>query len=180
MRPSGLASAGLRGSCCRHAIIAGMVRLLLIMLCALACSPAQAQALMTLWDPAYVAVRPGASVEIMVIAEIRPGYVVIAQQARDANLQPLTLRFRPARQAVVGAPRYPAAQEARVDADRRKLPTHAGVLRIAVPVTVSKQAAPGEITLQGELRYQACVELRCSATRTLPVKLTIDVLPARR
>ena len=53
------------------------------------------------------------------------------------------------------------------------------MLRIAVPVTVSKQAAPGEVTLQGELRYQACVELRCSATRTLPVKLTIDVLPAK-
>ena len=134
---------------------------------------------MTLWDPAYVAVRPGASVEIMVIAEIRPGYVVIAHQASDADLQPLTLRFRPTRQAVVGAPRYPAAQEAHVDADRRKLPTHAGMLRIAVPVTVSKQAAPGEMTLQGELRYQACVELRCSATRTLPVKLTIDVLPAK-
>ena len=54
-----------------------------------------------------------------------------------------------------------------------------GTLRIAVPVTISKQAAPGEVTLQGELRYQACFELRCSATRTLPVKLTIDVLPAR-
>jgi hypothetical protein len=157
-----------------------MVRPIIVLLCALACPPAQAQALVTLWDPAYVAVRPGARVEIMVIAEIRPGYVVIAQQARDADLQPLTLRFRPARQAVVGAPRYPDAQEAYVDADRRKLPTHAGMLRIAVPVTVSKQAPPGEITLQGELRYQACVELRCSATRTLPVQLTIDVLPAKK
>jgi hypothetical protein len=155
-----------------------MARLLLILLCALACSPAHAQAIMRLWDPAYVAVRPGASVEIMIIAEIRPGYVVIAHQA-SADLQPLTLRFRPTPRAAVGAPRYPAGQEARVDADRRKILAHAGTLRIAVPVTVSKQAKPGEVTLQGELRYQACVELRCSATRTLPVKLAIDILPVK-
>lgn len=145
----------------------------------LAWSPAHAQAIMTLWDPAYVAVRPGTSVEIMVIAEIRPGYVVIAHEASDANLLPLTLRFRPNPQAAVGAPRYPAGQEARVDVDRRKVPAHEGTLRIAVPVTVSKQAPPGEVKLQGELRYQACVELRCSATRTLPVKLTLDVRPAK-
>jgi hypothetical protein len=156
-----------------------MLRLLAIALTLLACPSARGQAIMKLWDPAYVAVRPGASVELMVMAQIRPGYVVIAHQAEDAMLQPLTLRFRPARQALVGAPRYPAAQEAPVDADRRKLPTHAGTLSIAVPVTVSKQAAPGALTLQGELRYQACVELRCSAMRTLPVRLTIDVLPAK-
>jgi len=155
-----------------------MARLLLL-LGALVCGSAHAQALVTLWDPAYVAVRPGASVSIMVIAEIRPGYVLIAHDAGGTDLQPLTLRFRPTPQVAVGAPRYPAAQDAHVDADRRKVPTHAGTLRIAVPVTVSKQAAPGEVTLQGELRYQACVELRCSATRTLPIKLTIDVLPAK-
>jgi len=79
----------------------------------------------------------------------------------------------------IGEPRYPGGQESRVDADRRKVLTHAGTLRIAVPVTVSKKAAPGGMTLEGELRYQACIELRCSATRTLPVRLTIDVLPAR-
>jgi hypothetical protein len=156
-----------------------MARLLLL-LSTLVCSAAHAQAIVTLWDPAYAAVRPGATAQIMVIAEVRPGYVVIAHEASDADLQPLTLRFRPTRQAAVGAPRYPAAQEAHVDADRRKVPTYAGTLRIAVPVTVSKQAAPGEVTLQGELRYEACIELRCSATRTLPVKLTIDILPAKR
>ena len=160
-------------------MIAGMLRLLLIILCALVCSPARAQAIVTLWDPAYLAVRPGASVEVMVIAEIRPGYALIAHQADDPYLQPLTLRFRPTPQAVVGAPRYPAAQETHVDADRRKVLAHAGTLRIAVPVAVSKQAAPGELTLQGELRYQACVQLRCSATRTLPVKVTLDVQPAK-
>ncbi len=163
----------------RHAIIAGMLRLLLTMTLAVACAPAHAQAILTLWDPAYVAVRPGASVQVMIIADIRPGYVVIANQADDPSLQPLSLRFRPTSAVTVGAPRYPAAQAAYVDADRRKVLSHAGTLRVAVPVTVSKRAPPGTVQLEGELRYQACFELRCSATRTLPVKLTIDVLPAK-
>lgn len=156
-----------------------MLRLLVTLLCLLACSSARGQAILKLWDPAYVAVRPGASIEVMVIAEVRVGYAVIAHEAADATLQPLTLRFRPARQATFGSPRYPAGQETRVDVDRRKVPAHAGTLRIAVPVTVSKQAPPGEMMLQGELRYQACIELRCSAIRTLPIKLTLDVLPVK-
>lgn len=160
-------------------MMASMARLLLILLAALPCAPAWGQAIVALWDPAYVAVRPGASVQVMVMADIRPGYVVIANQARDANLQPLTLRFLPTRGVTIGAPRYPAAEDAPVDADRHRALTHAGTLRIAVPVTVSRQAAPGELTLQGELRYQACIERRCSATRTLPVKLTLDVLAAK-
>jgi hypothetical protein len=170
----------------RHAIITGMLRLAVILFCVLGCSPACAQAIVKLWDPAYVSVRPGASVEVMVIAEVRAGYVVIAHEAEDKTLQPLTLRFSAPRQtvagtpgAVVGTPRYPPGQETRVDADQRKVLAHGGRLQIAVPVSVSKQAAPGELTLQGELRYQACVELRCSATRMLPVKLTLDVLPGK-
>jgi hypothetical protein len=115
----------------------------------------------------------------MVIADIRPGYVVIASQGGGSDLQPLSLRFRPTSAVTLGAPRYPPAQHAYVDADRRKVLSHAGTLRIAVPVTVSKRAPPGAVKLEGELRYQACFELRCSATRTLPVRLTIDVLPAK-
>ena len=158
-------------------MIASMTRLLLVFLAAVFCTPARAQSIVALWDPAYVAVRPGASVQIMVIADIRPDYVVVAHQAADAQLAPLTLRFPAMRGVAVGAPRYPAAQDARVDADRRSIPTYAGTVRIAVPVTVSKQMPPGELTLQGELHYQACVELRCTASRTLPVRLTLDVKP---
>jgi len=157
-----------------------MVRLLVILCCTLACSPVRAQAILKLWDPAYVSVRPGASVEIILIAEVQGGYAVIAHDAEDSALQPLTLRFRPLRQVVVGTPRYPAGQPTHVDADRRKVSAHVGRLQIAVPVSVSKQTQAGELTLLGELRYQACVELRCSATRTLPVNLTLDVLPATR
>jgi hypothetical protein len=156
-----------------------MPRLLVILCCALACSPARGQVILKLWDPAYVAVRQGASVELVVIAEVQGGYAVIAHDAEDAALQPLTLRFQPLRQVIVGIPRYPAGQLTHVDADRRQVSAHAGRLQIAVPVTISKQAALGEIILQGELRYQACVELRCSARRTLPVKLTLDVLPTK-
>jgi hypothetical protein len=159
-------------------MMAGMTRLLFALLCAAAGVPAGAQSIVALWDPAYVAVRPGASVQIMVIADIRPGYVVIAHQATDAQLLPLTLHFPATRGVTVGAPRYPAAQDARVDADRRTVPTYARTLRIAVPIAVSKRAPPGELTLQGELRYQACVAQRCTAPRTLPVKLTLDVQPA--
>jgi hypothetical protein len=156
-----------------------MLRPFLTGVFALACAPAHAQAILKLWDPAYVAVRPGASVEVMVIADIRPGYVLIANPASASNLQPLSLRFGPAPALTLGAPRYPPAQEAHVDADRRKVLTYSGTLRIAVPVTVSKRTPAGTVKLEGELRYQACFEMRCSATRTLPVKLMIDVLPAR-
>jgi hypothetical protein len=157
-----------------------MNRMAFLVGAALFSSFAHAQAIVTLWDPAYVAVRPGASVQVMVIADIRPGYVVIANRARDANLHSLSLRFQPTAGVTIEAPRYPDAQDTRVDADQHHTLTHTGTLRIGVPVTVSRHAAPGELTLEGELRYQACTQQRCSATRTLPIKLVIDVLAAKQ
>ena len=160
-------------------MIAPVIRILLAVAVALVCSPASAQAVVALWDPAYVAVRPGASVKVMIIATIQPGHVLVAQQPQGGQLLPLSLRLRSAPHITVGTPIYPAAEEARTGPEEREVTGYTGTLRIAVPISVSNRAPAGELQLHGELLYQACNRRGCFKPRSLPVRLPIDVQAAR-
>jgi hypothetical protein len=159
-------------------MIAPVMRILLAVLLVLVCAPADAQ-VVSLWDPAYVAVRPGASVKVMIIASIRPGYLVAARQPQGRQLQPLSVSLRPAPYLAVGTPIYPAAKMTELDPDQAGLAGHTGTLRIAVPISVSRQAPAGELQLHGELHYQACSPRVCFKPRSLPIRIPIEVQAAR-
>jgi hypothetical protein len=155
-----------------------VIRILLALMLALACAAADAQ-VVSLWDPAYVAVRPGASVNVMVIITIGAGYVVVAEQPQGDRLRPLSLRLRSVPHLSVGTPIYPPAEETRAVPGEPGLTGYTGTLRIAVPISVARQAPAGELQLQGELHYQACSRRGCFRPRSLPIRLAIDVQAPR-
>jgi hypothetical protein len=152
-----------------------MPRLVLFFIALAGCSAVRAQAIVALWDPAYVSMRPGASARLLVIANVRPGHVLIANQARSAKLRPLQLRLRPPPRISLGPPRYPQAEDTSIDGSDQLVPTYSGTVQIAVPVTVAANTAPGELWLTGELRYQSCSRRGCAPARSLPVRIPIDV-----
>ena len=136
-----------------------MLRLLLILLCLLACSSARAQAILKLWDPAYVAVRPGASIEVMVIARgpgglrgdrprgrgrdaAAPDPAVSARPPGDFRQPPLSCRARDARRCRSAQGTCPRRHAAHRGAGHR---FEAGPAR--------------RDDVQGELRYQACMRV---------------------
>lgn len=135
--------------------------------------PARAVEIVTLWDSAYVSARPGATVHLLLQADIRSGYVVVAQQARGAGLLPLSVKLNDDQYLKTGRPSFPTAEQRLVGA--RKVAAYASILHIMLPVTISPQAPAGETTLSGELRYQACDDTRCMSPQTVPVVLVIDI-----
>lgn len=157
-----------------------MLKALVFLIAVVACAAARAETIVALWDPAYVALRPGAHVQLMVIAKIRPGHAVIARQAGSEDVQRLFLRMRPARNVSLGAPLYPRGVPVEGVPGEQGLLGHIGMLRIAVPVTIAARTPTGQLVLSGELHYQSCDRYACSAPQTLPVRIPIDVQPGAR
>ena len=130
---------------------------------------------MTLWDPAYVAVRPGASVEIMVIAEIRPGYgsSPTVRRRRPAGSDPAVRPTARRLSALSLSRRAGGACRCRPAQAAHACEHAASRCRSRV-----EAAAPGEMTLQASCATRPAWS--CAARRrTLPVKVTIDVLPPK-
>jgi hypothetical protein len=55
------------------------------------------------------------------------------------------------------------------------VPVYTGQFRLVRDVTVQKQAKPGELVVEGALRYQACDEKVCYVPQSVPLKWTLRV-----
>ena len=170
-----LAVAATAGLPSRRAIIAPVKPTLALLAVLFACAAAHADDIVTLWDTAYVSVRPGTTVRLILLADIAPGYVVVAHQAQADQPIPLTLQVERTAYLTPGSPTYPVAEQGAVEGGTLRVPVYSATLRIALPITVSPQAPAGETMLEGELRYQACNTWRCLPPRTVPVQLVLDI-----
>jgi hypothetical protein len=70
----------------RRAIIPVVNRVLPLLAAVLACTLAHADDIVTLWDTAYVSVRPGTTEHLILLADMHPGYMVVAHQAQPDQL----------------------------------------------------------------------------------------------
>jgi len=177
LRPHVLSAHPTRRDCrAPHPVIRLLTRAIALF-ALLAGSSARAAEIVTLWESAYVSARPGATVHLLLQADIRSGYVVVAQQARGPGLLPLDLKLSDNPYLKTGPPSFPTAQGSMVG--ERKVAGYASTLRIMLPVTISPRAPAGETVLSGELRYQACDGTRCLSAQTLPIALVIDIQQKR-
>ena len=119
--------------------------------------------------------KAGAGAQIKVQIVVKPGYHVQANPVENPSLIPITLKVDASDDISVGEPLYPAAKRIRLPGDSQDLVVYDGSFVIALPVEVSRAATPGDITLQGRLRYQACDDSHCLFPVTLPVTLTVVV-----
>jgi DsbC/DsbD-like thiol-disulfide interchange protein len=177
LRPHVLSANATRRDCHAPRTVIRRLTRAIALFAVLAGSSARAAEIVTLWESAYVSARPGATVHLLLQADIGSGYVVVAQQARGAGLLPLSLKLNDSQYLKTGPPSFPTAQASMVG--ERQVAGYAATLRIMLPVTISPQAPAGEIVLSGELRYQACDEARCLSAHTLPIALVIEIQPNR-
>lgn len=122
------------------------------------------------------AVRPGAGATLRVSVTVAPGYHVQANPVLNPYLIPLLLEVAGTPQVRAGAPVYPKAKRMRLSGDDEELVVYDGTFTVGQPVTVGADSPPGEVTLEGSLRYQACDDHRCLRPRTLPVQLRLRVV----
>jgi len=120
-------------------------------------------------------VRAGESVTLRVTVSIKPGYHVQANPVLNPYLIPLLLTVQATPFIRAGEPVYPQAKRMRLLGSDEDLVIYDGTFLLEQPVSVSKDSPPGETTLAGSLRYQACDDRRCLTPRTLPVALGLRV-----
>jgi len=97
----------------------------------------------------------------------------------------LTMRASPAFQADPVS--YPAAKTMRLEAIHETVPVFEGALRLVETVTLGAAQAieplldgDRNLTIEGDLRYQACDDRECFAAETVHLKCPVHVLPFDR
>lgn len=127
-----------------------------------------------------VELRSGARAVARVDLRVKPGYHVQASPVLDPALIPITLTMEPAAGFDLGVPRYPAARRFRLQGAQDELVVLDGTFSIEVPLRVSRGTAAGDRTLKGAIRFQACDHEHCLFPRTLPVEISLIVVPGRK
>jgi hypothetical protein len=61
--------------------------------------------------------------------------------------------------------------------DEKPLSVLTGQFPLVTKFKAPAGAAPGPVTMNGKVRYQACNNTMCFAPKTVPVSLTIQILP---
>jgi len=144
---------------------------------ALLCSsPALAQTpVLTVKAPAGVVVKKGQTVEVKVSAALNAGFHLNSHTPTEDYLIPLTLTWDGPLKTVDVV--YPKPQMEKYSFDDKPLSVLTGQFSLVTKFEAPAGVAPGPVTLNGKVRYQACNNNSCFQPKTVPVTMTIQVLP---
>src|SRR5262249_48747851 len=138
-----------------------------------AVAPAQTVT-MTLTPPMNVMAKRGASVSAKIQARMREGYHCNSNTPADEYLIPLKLTW-------TGGPlqspevKYPKPSMEKYAFSEKPLSVYSGSFDIVTEFKVPADAKPGQATVTGKLRYQACDERSCLPPKTLDVQFPVVV-----
>jgi DsbC/DsbD-like thiol-disulfide interchange protein len=131
----------------------------------------------TIQAPKPVTLAAGGVAEAPITVVVAEGYHIQANPASSEFLVPARLELKARGGVRPGQPAYPRGQPYRLAGTSSDLMTYKGPFEIVVPLKASESARPGSRILQGVLRYQACDEGTCLFPASIPVELTVRVVP---
>jgi thiol:disulfide interchange protein DsbD len=130
---------------------------------------------LTVKPPIGVVVKKGATVDVKVNASLNEGFHLNSHTPTEDYLIPLSLKWEGPLEEVEVV--YPKAQLEKYSFDDKPLSVLTGQFSLVTKFKAPAGAAPGPVTLNGKVRYQACNNNSCFAPKTVPVNLTVQVLP---
>jgi hypothetical protein len=147
-------------------------------LCASAYSRAQGMTLGERHEKSYVSylaepvtVEAGKSTDVELTFRVADALHINSHAPVDSELISTTLTMEPAREIKFGKMEYPAGVKYAFSfAPEEKLSVYTGDFVVKVHVTV---AHAGGFMWNGELRYQACDNLKCYPVQALPVSVLL-------
>jgi thiol:disulfide interchange protein DsbD len=125
--------------------------------------------------PVGVVVKKGATVDVKVTATLNEGFHLNSHTPTEDYLIPLTLKWEGPLEAVDVV--YPKPTMEKYAFDDKPLSVLTGQFVLATKFKAAAGATPGPATLNGKIRYQACNNNSCFPPKTVPVTLTVQVLP---
>lgn len=135
---------------------------------------AQSNTVLSLPAPERLSIKRGATGEVKLKADLRPGYHVNSDKPADEYLIPLKLTWvkEPLQTVQIV---YPKPQLEKYDFSPMPLSVFSGSFEIVTHFKAPPNAAPGPAMMTGKLRYQACNNKECLPPRTADVTLSVDV-----
>ena len=123
------------------------------------------------------AAHAGTSAQAGLVGEIADGYHINDHHPSLDYLIPTELKLEAAAPLSPGAVVYPKGTARRFPFLDTPISVYEGKLVLTTAVQVAANARPGSYTLKGALSYQACNDHACLAPTSLPVQLTVKVVP---
>ena len=127
--------------------------------------------------PETVQVVAGGLVEVQISVTLTEGYHLQANPASEDYLVPTRLELKAPEGVAVGKITYPPGKPYRLNGTDKDLQTYDGNFKISVLLKAPSVAPPGKRILQGRLHYQACDSKTCLFPTSVPLTLTVRVVP---
>jgi len=123
-----------------------------------------------------VTVSAGHPVTVRFKFRISDGYSIGSEDPGTEDLAPAGLGFSPPQDVIIAKERYPAGQPLSASFVKAgKISVYSGVITIQAEIIAQRKAVPGNYTVHGEFRYQACDGHTIYPQQKLPVKFDLKV-----
>lgn len=130
---------------------------------------------MTLTPPMSVSGKRGAVLSVKVQARLREGYHCNTNTPSDEYLIPLKLTWTAPGALQVSDVKYPKGTMEKYPFSDKPLSVYSGVFDIVTDFKIPTDAKPGQSSIAGKLRYQACDDRACYPPKTLEVQVPVII-----
>lgn len=120
----------------------------------------------------------GETVEAALVVDIQNGWHVNAHRPTFNYLIGTAVTWESSSDMTVGKPRYPEAKRLELDFAGQAIDVYEGRVAVFTSLRPSASARPGERTLTGRLRVQACNDRTCLQPSTVTVSRGVPVASA--
>lgn len=114
-------------------------------------------------------VRTGQRIALTLDIDLKPGMHVYAPGVEGGYI-PIEWKMDGAHEMVA-----PPSKKLHLDAIDETVPVYEGSFRLIRDVTIPKSTKPGDLTLEGTFRYQACDDRMCYVPQNVPLKWVLHV-----
>jgi len=123
------------------------------------------------------AAHANSALKIAVVAQVAAGYHINDHKPSLDYLIPTELRLDPIPQITVKNVVYPKGTLKKLAFSDSSLSVYEGTVVVGAVLEVGKTVRPGSYDLKGKFAYQACNDHACLPPASVPVALTVKVVP---
>ncbi len=123
------------------------------------------------------AAHSGSPIKLAVIAQVAPGYHINAHKPSLDYLIPTEIKLDPANPFTVRSVVYPKGTPKKFAFSDAPLAVYEGDVLVGAILQAAKPLPAGGYTVKARFAYQACNEHACLAPASVPLSLTVKIVP---
>jgi hypothetical protein len=119
---------------------------------------------------------PGTTLKAAAVAQVASGFHINDHKPTLDYLIPTEWVLESTKQIRVEKVIYPKGQPKKFAFSDSELSVYEGALTVGALLKIGRTVKPGNYTLKGDFKYQACNDHACLPPKTLPLALTVKVV----